>query len=112
MAYGFADESGLRPSSGSRDLPQGLDLLFCSGIPLSCACHTYGTARLTGPLRWCRGRNRDLERYAGHVRLDAHDHSHMTERAKHVTGFLRSLRAVRRFSARAIPDEVVLDILE
>jgi nitroreductase len=31
---------------------------------------------------------------------------------KQVTDFLRSLRAVRRFSARAIPDEVVLDILE
>jgi nitroreductase len=32
--------------------------------------------------------------------------------AREVTGFLRSLRAVRRFAARAIADEVVHDILE
>jgi nitroreductase len=31
---------------------------------------------------------------------------------KQITDFLRSLRAVRRFSSRAIPDEVLLDILE
>jgi nitroreductase len=29
-----------------------------------------------------------------------------------ITGFLRSLRAVRRFSDAAIPDEVLLDVLE
>jgi nitroreductase len=40
------------------------------------------------------------------------DGSHMTEQAKQLTAFLRSLRAVRRFSSRAIDDDVLLDILE
>src|SRR5882672_7962683 len=31
---------------------------------------------------------------------------------KQLTDFLRSLRAVRRFSARAIPNEVLLDVLD
>jgi nitroreductase len=32
--------------------------------------------------------------------------------ARQLTAFLRSLRAVRRFSPQAIPDEVLLDVLE
>jgi nitroreductase len=36
----------------------------------------------------------------------------MTEQGKQVTDFLRSLRAVRRFSSHAIPDEVLLDVLD
>jgi nitroreductase len=32
--------------------------------------------------------------------------------ARQLTAFLRSLRAVRRFSAEAIPDEVLLDVLD
>jgi nitroreductase len=40
------------------------------------------------------------------------DDSHMTEQANQHTGFQRSLRAVRRFSSRAIDDAGLLDILE
>src|ERR1700688_117754 len=32
--------------------------------------------------------------------------------ALQITAFLRSVRSVRRFSPRAIPDEVLLDVLE
>ena len=34
------------------------------------------------------------------------------DNAHQITAFLRSLRSVRRFSAQAIPDEVLLDVLE
>src|SRR3979411_1034622 len=34
------------------------------------------------------------------------------DNARQITAFLRSLRSVRRFSPQAIPEEVMLDILE
>jgi nitroreductase len=37
---------------------------------------------------------------------------HQTERAREITRFVGSLRAVRRFSSQAVPDEVLHDILE
>jgi len=34
------------------------------------------------------------------------------DHASELTSFLRSLRAVRRFSSQTIPDEVLMDVLE